>query len=883
MSTFLGQYECTQYIGGPDENDWHHVTVSMQNHSHALVWKNRAGVQWLLLPVDGEPDSLMTGDESPYPSVKFPVIRSEDGSVQTLVFNGENYDRKMRGFQGPRGIRNDIVHLSLPSARADSVTCFVHNIKLEEGEVDWRDLFFLAAIPTNTFLNEGKPAMIVDDESPEDDDAIQDLLTRLAPRKVVHFVAQDEVSQGMISPPSDGSAEVSVHETAGDLAELCSFLADLWKEKGPIPRAVVVKEGNYGAALLASSLASRIRAPLFFNNVGHIETNEVLEVGDGTSLPDVHAVLTWLESNGFDCSYLAITNPDDRSAGSVRKLSLTAPMYTARRGGLVVPIVTSMTDKPQDLNSQALQEMKAALQEVYRTLGSKLPRYLALVGSCESVPACLTDHDVNACGDYAICDLPYARRDFDLADDFFEIGVSRIFTHSVTLASLLATRTCHYETLRRDAEWSNRVVECGDWGWINNRIAFESTGYTKAGCQPDLSVSLLAKDINALQYIEAAAIMHMAHSGWSCLGNAWDLSTKVLTAPAVMLSSGCHACGIDEGYPSCGSRIIGRGAVCYSGAPRCPTTAARCWEVAFVNQLLYHHTTIGDAVRLASNKLMVHHLHDAAQGRYTLENRLVLGDPGLRALGPLNKESKDPLRTRAKAALYGDELTVVGPGKCGFVATGKEQLREWSYPKESLYVPTGADCEIESNWSGRQCDDQQLFFVVALSVPGPVNSLTFVEGTQTIENERGKTTSHDFVSRWGPSDSRFFQHQHPSTGVYTFFCRMKVLEYDEVEGKPLATMNSAIFKLEHDGDWPVEGDAMEPVKRIFRDGDLNGDGLMSLEEMTQVLRAQTPLSDEEIAFLFRSFDVDGDGLLSYTEFCDWLGNDAKRAEEMLDS
>ena len=65
-------------------------------------------------------------------------------------------------------------------------------------------------------------------------------------------------------------------------------------------------------------------------------------------------------------------------------------------------------------------------------------------------------------------------------------------------------------------------------------------------------------------------------------------------APCVMISGGCHAAGIDEGVPSCASRVMARGGVCFTGAARCPTAIATLWGVAFYNELLYEQLSSGN-------------------------------------------------------------------------------------------------------------------------------------------------------------------------------------------------------------------------------------------------------------------------------------------------
>lgn len=43
-----GRYVCTQYIGGPHENDWHYVTITAKPGAAVgeYRWTNQAGASW---------------------------------------------------------------------------------------------------------------------------------------------------------------------------------------------------------------------------------------------------------------------------------------------------------------------------------------------------------------------------------------------------------------------------------------------------------------------------------------------------------------------------------------------------------------------------------------------------------------------------------------------------------------------------------------------------------------------------------------------------------------------------------------------------------------------------------------------------------------------
>eukprot|EP00966_Prymnesium_polylepis_P271312 6268732-Prymnesium_polylepis.1 len=55
------------YLHFPEENDWHHVTISLVWHNERpeLLWSNRAGVSWSLAPT-ADFRYLAVGNECPY-------------------------------------------------------------------------------------------------------------------------------------------------------------------------------------------------------------------------------------------------------------------------------------------------------------------------------------------------------------------------------------------------------------------------------------------------------------------------------------------------------------------------------------------------------------------------------------------------------------------------------------------------------------------------------------------------------------------------------------------------------------------------------------------------------------------------------------------------
>ena len=60
-----GKYRATKYIGKLSENDWHFVEISKKPNGN-YKWKNRANVEWDLIPIADVDNMLRVGKECPY-------------------------------------------------------------------------------------------------------------------------------------------------------------------------------------------------------------------------------------------------------------------------------------------------------------------------------------------------------------------------------------------------------------------------------------------------------------------------------------------------------------------------------------------------------------------------------------------------------------------------------------------------------------------------------------------------------------------------------------------------------------------------------------------------------------------------------------------------
>lgn len=376
--------------------------------SRGYHWINAAAEEQLSFELNVEEFKLTPAEGSGH-DIEITFETDDEDVVIAAVREGVSYARLIGVMEAK--VREEGVHLTLPEVErkaGGNIHAFICNVEEQE---DWRDFSVLAAVATNAPLNSGIPAVIVDDTSPADDDAIQNLLDRLQPNQVTILRSEDEKLQGQVK----GSESAGVTErTCNSLKEMNEFIATTWA--GEIKLAVVVSTADYGNALLATSLASLLQAPLFVTeNVGDLseltdfgsypvvtlgEDLADFKAGDAkvVSIPDIVKAAAYLKDEGIAVNYIALTNPLDRK--TKLKLSLTAPIYACAHGGLVLPLKDVALEKAKSLDAAPLTKVKEQLKEVYEVLGQ--PRFLNLVGSTESVPACKTTEDVNNCKDYAL-------------------------------------------------------------------------------------------------------------------------------------------------------------------------------------------------------------------------------------------------------------------------------------------------------------------------------------------------------------------------------------------------------------------------------------------------------------------------------------------------
>lgn len=221
-------------------------------------------------------------------------------------------------------------------------------------EASWHDFAFLASVPAAYHAGDGSPVVIACTPDRGLSPEIADYLRRYAPDHV-WIVGGDEDDGIRPVAPTARIPAATADEAAAALAERFFERAD---------RVVICGEHDFTSALVAAALAARLRVPLLFcgpaglsqgtcAQIERLGIASALLVGSScaatgkqlkkkriavTRLEDTEAILHWMTSHDLTVDYLAVANPCDRLHGTIRKLSLAAPLLAAGRQGAVIPL-----------------------------------------------------------------------------------------------------------------------------------------------------------------------------------------------------------------------------------------------------------------------------------------------------------------------------------------------------------------------------------------------------------------------------------------------------------------------------------------------------------------------------------------------------------------
>ena len=640
-------------------------------------------------------------------------------------------------------------------------------LDVSETDGDWIDFAFLSAIPTSTIVNQGSPAILSIDDEPHP--ASLDVLNRLNPTSTL-----------ILNNATTLNVETTHAISATNASEYSLELASTIWQTAPI--VVFASEEDYSGALLASSVASLLKAPLIFadNVAGDDITSLLSTLGTTTSiaisldgslelpvesvgLHDTEMVIDWLAEQNIQPEYLAVTNSNDRFSGRSQKASLVAPLFASKRDGLTVPVSLEMPT--ETLTDDQTHPVIERLNELYDHMGYH-PEFLAIVGAHDALPLTrkpsIFDNPIH---EHPVSDLPYGETD---EDPFLDIAIGRIVGDTFSELSNLATRTSTYEQLQ-NGDWEHRFMESGLWGFDELRPIMLNVGY-------DAPEHLSEQEISAKESLEVGAILHKDHSYCQVLGHAFELSTPTLFAPAIVVSRGCSVGGVDllnSNQRSIVDHMLGLGAVAFVGASRNAIAHNTIIEVSMWNHMLGGETA-GQAFRSGINDTIVHWLDDnnSSALRYSLDIEMLFGDPAWELSIP-----NDPTTLPAYATDEEDVVTVHAPEEWALIEFMPEQLEEWNFSGD-LFMYAGPGAIPKTYWSGSH-DAEDLYYGVKIDRPTAPLSVT----QQSNHDTPLGGTGHHYIDF----------HQDGSVSIHW---SVRLIDYDMYTGEMIAESSSFEFIME---------------------------------------------------------------------------------------
>jgi len=209
-------------------------------------------------------------------------------------------------------------------------------------EASWRDMAFLAAVPACYQANSGSPSVIALESNCAVGPEINDYLRRYRPDRILVLNHGNQPIQTVA-----GNTKAIAANSAGETSIALS--RTFWKTSQAV---VMCKDDDYGSALLASSIAGLLKAPLLFVSnslnaeIRRLGAKELIWIGPNApadlrltnKLEGPIQAMEWTRKRGIRVAYLAAVNPLDRGNYVTRKLSLVGAELAAGRKGMVAPL-----------------------------------------------------------------------------------------------------------------------------------------------------------------------------------------------------------------------------------------------------------------------------------------------------------------------------------------------------------------------------------------------------------------------------------------------------------------------------------------------------------------------------------------------------------------
>lgn len=286
------------------------------------------------------------------------TLKKEDNSLQLLYGNKNEKGTTQVGYYLDAYIPETWLHVAISMTEKDA-TLFLDGQKV----FSWKT-------PKGT-SNVGKSRMILGAIQPGichfkgTLDELRIYERKMSERQIMALFGTNSELRVNTSLPADSASQAA-----------CSLAKEFWTKSDTI---VTCNGQNYTEALVASSLAARLRVPLLYYGkngfsketlkvIEKLSPERIIDIGKTAApqikgiksirLADEYAVLAWMKKQGMVIDYLAVANPKDRTKGRVKKLSLMVPLLAAARKGGIAILDFDTTWKHPVIGTEKFKEPK---------------------------------------------------------------------------------------------------------------------------------------------------------------------------------------------------------------------------------------------------------------------------------------------------------------------------------------------------------------------------------------------------------------------------------------------------------------------------------------------------------------------------------------------
>jgi len=452
--------------------------------------------------------------------------------------------------------------LSKPSIDSESI--FMVGVTDDHGSIDWRTPLTISSIA------EVSPILLIENKNSVDD---------FSPKL---FVEQYSPSMIYLHNYNYNFPNVKKIETENINSQLYSS-----------SNFVVISNGNdYETSLTAASFAAYFNIPIFFSPLNNNDKDLIerwnakkigirAKTGIDYSLTVSEAVDIIKENS----DYLILTTSDDLSKPERPGFSLSAPILTGGRKGVLL-----------NITNPTKTSVKTKINEVTRD--GFAPSYIVVVGSEKNFP--FLDFEIVPPNTYFDQDDDhqyfvnlYYWANYNSSNEYIpDAAVGAITGYSVSDVSSLIARSIFYDRIAK----SDKVVY---WSPYSDSTSLPS-GYSLIGPILDTDFhekninnfksysSLQAKSIVINELKNSSVFIYNGHAGRTALGNISISEIPVFRDPAFIFAFGCAT--LEPWNPGTPEEIRNEPIISYEAIKKGAVGILGAVEVSLVSQAYYYGT-----------------------------------------------------------------------------------------------------------------------------------------------------------------------------------------------------------------------------------------------------------------------------------------------------